>query len=74
LSDPEPIMKRVPEIDLSSCTLCEGCQALCPEVFRLNPAGYMEVAELDEYPEDCVQEAMIKCPAGCIAWTQWIRK
>ena len=45
-----------------------GCVEICPDVFRLNPAGYMEVADLDEYPEDCIEEAVSKCPEDCLTW------
>jgi len=61
-------MARIPVVDMARCTLCEGCLEVCPQVFRLNPAGYMEIAEMDEYPEDCVQEAINCCPTDCIEW------
>lgn len=57
-----------PEIELSLCILCEVCREACASVFRLNHAGYMEVLELDEYPETEVDEAIINCPANCISW------
>ncbi|MBU2547339.1 MAG: ferredoxin [Proteobacteria bacterium] len=59
---------RVPDIDLSRCSRCMGCEELCPGVFHFNPAGYMDVAVLDEYPEECVDEAAAKCPEDCISW------
>lgn len=63
-------MKR-PVLDMACCTLCEGCLDLAPEVFSMNPAGdYIEVAELEAYPEDRVQEAMNDCPRNCIAWEE----
>ena len=55
-----------PEIDVAECKLCEVCRALCPEIFLLNPAGYMEVAELEAYPEEELREAAALCPADCI--------
>lgn len=61
-------MARIPVVDMARCTLCEGCLEVCPQVFRLNPAGYLEIAEMDEYPEDCVQEAINCCPTDCIEW------
>lgn len=62
-------MPRQPEIDIGRCTLCEGCIAACPEVFRINEAaGYLEVVEMDVYPEDCVDEAIKYCPEDCIFW------
>ncbi len=62
-------MKR-PVIERGDCTLCEGCIAACPEVFRRNAIGFVEVVEMDDYPEDCVQEAMKYCPEGCITWEE----
>ena len=62
--------RRVPDIDLSRCSCCQGCEALCPEVFRLNPAGYMEVADRPEYPLECVDEAIAKCPEDCLGWRE----
>lgn len=63
--------RRRPVVDLGCCLLCEGCLEVCPEVFSLNPAGgYLEVAELEVYPEEAVQEAINICPADCIAWEE----
>jgi ferredoxin len=61
---------KTPVIDLSECSECEGCLAVCPEVFHRNEAGYIEVVEADSYPEDGVQEAMNCCPASCITWEE----
>lgn len=59
----------VPEIDIAACSLCEGCIAICPEVFRLNPdTGYVEVIEMASYPEALVNEAIRDCPQDCISW------
>jgi len=64
-------MKKVPVIDLGKCTDCESCLEVCPEVFRRNrETGLIEVAELSEYPEACVREAINLCPADCIAWEE----
>jgi len=60
-------MKR-PAVDLSRCTLCLSCVAACPEVFRENDAGYLEVVEMDVYPEKKVDEAIMYCPEDCICW------
>lgn len=60
---------KVPEVDLSDCILCEVCRDACPEVFSLNDAGYIEVADLPDYPEETVEEAIKNCPASCISWT-----
>ena len=60
---------KQPVVELSDCILCEVCQEVCPSVFRLNDAGYIEVADLAVYPEAEVNEAIANCPAGCIHWT-----
>lgn len=60
-------MKR-PEIELSKCILCDVCSGVCPEVFRLNSAGYMEVVDMESYPEAEVDEAIRNCPSNCIVW------
>jgi len=61
--------KRAPVIDLSRCTDCESCLAICPSVFRKNEeTGFIEVIELNDYPEQEVHEAVAICPADCITW------
>lgn len=61
-------MIKKPVIDLSDCILCGVCQDVCPDVFRLNDAGYFEVIESPDYPRSGVDEAIKNCPADCIAW------
>ena len=62
-------MKK-PDIDIGTCTLCLGCVAICPQVFRYIEAGYIEVAELSQYPEKDVDEAIMFCPEDSIVWTE----
>ena len=62
-------MKK-PDIDIGACTLCQGCVELCPEIFLYNDAGYIEIADLDNYPEEDVDEAIKFCPEDCIAWIE----
>ena len=63
-------MKR-PVVDIGACTVCMGCVELCPEVFRLNEdTGYIEVIDLPEYPQSCVDEAIKYCPQDCIVWEE----
>ena len=59
---------RKPVVELSECTLCQVCVEVCPDVFRLNEAGFIEVAELPTYPRSEVDEAIKNCPADCIMW------
>jgi len=63
--------KKTPAVDMSKCSNCESCLELCPAVFRRNKeAGWIEVIELDEYPEKEIQEVIICCPRGCISWEE----
>ncbi len=59
---------NVPVVDLSECVLCDICTDVCPDVFRMNDAGYIEVIELPEYPEDDVNEIIKSCRGDCISW------
>ena len=60
-------MKR-PTVELSDCILCELCISVAPSVFRMNEAGYIEVIDMEAYPEDDVDEAIKNCPKDCIFW------
>jgi ferredoxin len=59
---------KVPVVELSDCIECGICVDLCPEVFRMNDAGYVEVIDLSTYPQEAVDEAVKNCPADCIYW------
>jgi len=51
--------KRIPVIDTEACIACGNCEAVCPEVFRLNEdLGHSEVINPDQ------------CPAECISWEE----
>ena len=60
-------MKK-PSIEMGDCILCEICVEACPQVFALNDLGYIDMASLELYPEDCVDEAIRNCPADCFSW------
>jgi ferredoxin len=60
-------MKR-PVVELSDCIRCDVCVGVCPAAFRMNDAGYIEVLDLNAYPEEEVDEAIKNCPADCIRW------
>lgn len=56
-------------IDIGLCSLCKGCVEVAPGVFRYNSVIHMmEVADLDEYPRELVDEAIKNCPEDCISW------
>jgi len=62
-------LKR-PFIELSDCVLCDICTDYCPEAFRMNEAGFVEVVNLDEYPEKDVNEVIKTCRGDCISWEE----
>ena len=61
---------KTPAIDLSECILCGICVDICPAVFKMNDAGFIEIIQSDTYPEDEVDEAIKNCPADCIHWDE----
>jgi ferredoxin len=64
-------LRQIPQIDRFECTDCESCLSLCPQIFKRNEeTGYIEVADLSQYPEEEILEAMSLCPADCITWQE----
>ncbi len=63
-------MSKMPVLDAGKCRDCEACLELCPDVFKKNDAGYIEVVQMTFYPEDCIQEAINCCPTDCIWWEE----
>lgn len=61
-------LKRRPAIEPGDCILCEICADVCPDVFSVNAVGYIVIADLIQYPESCVDEAIRNCPEDCISW------
>lgn len=61
---------KIPIVELSDCIKCGVCEEICPAVFRLNGAGFIDVIELSSYPEIEVNEAIKYCPADCIYWEE----
>ena len=62
-------MKK-PEIDLTICVLCEICTDYSPLVFKLNAAGFVEVVDLEKYPEADINEVIKNCRGDCIFWVE----
>ncbi|MBW2107729.1 MAG: ferredoxin [Deltaproteobacteria bacterium] len=62
-------MKR-PVVDMADCVDCDTCLELCPEVFRRNDLGGIQVADLSQYPEEQIEEVIKNCPGDCIHWEQ----
>lgn len=61
---------KIPVLDLEDCTDCDACTDLCPEVFKKNDLGLIEVADLSQYPEEEVAEVIMNCPCNCISWEE----
>ena len=59
---------KIPVIELSDCILCEICVEYCPEVFRMNDAGYVEVLDLSDYPQEIVDHTIKNWPTDYISW------
>ncbi|MBW1649826.1 MAG: ferredoxin [Deltaproteobacteria bacterium] len=57
-----------PTINLSDCVLCEICVELCPEIFKINAVGFVEVADIKEYNKKRLKEAAKNCPENCISF------
>lgn len=64
------IFMRRPEIDLSACNDCGSCIEVSPTVFSFNDLGFVQVADLESYPEAEVDEAIALCPEDCISWEE----
>jgi ferredoxin len=61
---------KVPVLDIGVCTLCMGCVEICPDVFQENEAGFIQVVDMDDYPQAAVDEAIKYCPVDCIGWEE----
>ena len=63
--------RKIPVIDLTTCTKCGGCIEVAPDIFQLNEAGdYVEVCERSVYDEELVDEAIKICPEDAISWEE----
>jgi ferredoxin len=61
---------KIVTIELSDCIFCEICTEMCPSVFRLNEAGFIEICDVTEGDVAAVQEAIKYCPTDCIYWDE----
>ena len=60
----------MPVVELSLCIRCGICVDLCPEIFRMNDADYVEVSEVTDYQELEINDAIKCCPTDCIYWEE----
>jgi ferredoxin len=64
-------IKKIPTVDLTSCSQCGGCLEVAPQIFRFSESGgYIEVCDLDLYDECSVDEAIKFCPENSIEWEE----
>lgn len=61
---------KIPVVELSDCILCGICEEVSPSVFQIGDLRYVQVADLENYPEAEVDDAIKNCPAQCIAWEE----
>ncbi|MGD8521878.1 MAG: ferredoxin, partial [Desulfobacterales bacterium] len=61
---------KSPVLELSDCIKCGVCLEICPAVFRMTSAGFIDVIELGSYPESGVNDAIKYCPMDCIYWEE----
>lgn len=61
-------MAQQVRIDQEECLGCEACVEICPAVFAFNEAiakAFVKSEASGE--EECIDEAIASCPAGCIS-------
>ena len=59
-------MKQV-QIDKEECIGCGACVEFCPDIFAFNEEeNKAYVIKPEGGNEDCIEEAIASCPAGCI--------
>jgi ferredoxin len=55
-------------INEDDCIGCGSCEAICPEVFKLDSKkGKSTVIRPEGGPNDLIEEAMEACPVSCIS-------
>ncbi|MDD2463738.1 MAG: ferredoxin [Desulfobulbus sp.] len=59
-------MSKCVRIDQEECLGCEACIEICPSVFAWNEALGKAYVQNETSEEECVDEAIASCPAGCI--------
>jgi len=62
-------MSKKPIVDKEACIGAASCEAVCPEVFRVNDEGKAEVLAADyEALKDKIDDAIAACPVDAIHW------
>ncbi len=64
-------MAKIVCVDEDECIGCGTCEAICPEVFKLDTdKGKSQVIKPEGGPEDLIDEAIEACPVSCIHWKE----
>ncbi len=62
-------MKKVKIIE-EKCIFCGQCQAIAPEVFKIDEQAEVLLPEIPEDLVEKVQEAIDSCPTVAIEWIE----
>jgi ferredoxin len=65
-----PTSEKKPVLDSAECNDCDACLEIAPSVFKRLDSGIILVADLEEYPEEEVDECIKNCPCQCIGWEE----
>jgi ferredoxin len=65
-----PSVKKRPFLDMAECNDCDACLEMSPSVFQRMDSGVIWVVDLDEYPEEEIDECIRNCPCQCIGWEE----
>jgi len=59
----------IAKVDRNKCIGCGSCEAICPEVFRMDGEGLAEVCAnpVPAEAEEAAKEAAESCPVGAIS-------
>ncbi|MCH8927904.1 MAG: ferredoxin [Candidatus Marinimicrobia bacterium] len=61
----------IPYVDKKVCIGCGTCEAICPQVFKVNDEALADVIEADfEAHKEAIDEAIEACPVDCISWKE----
>ncbi len=60
-----------PIVNQETCIGCGTCEAICPEVFKINEAGKAQVLPADyDALKDKIQQSIDTCPVAAISWEE----
>ncbi|MFH1146989.1 MAG: ferredoxin [Pseudomonadota bacterium] len=64
-------MTKTLYISIRDCHACGVCEAICPDVFKVNEdLGHAQAGEPHPDVMDKIDQAVRTCPGRCIEWDQ----